>query len=108
MGRLSVRWLEGRPYTVGSPRRRAGTRGKRSHRACGNAAGDCRGLSQTLPIGFCRHPAPITLDLCRVLHRLASSWPLILVIVGTVLSRNCSTDNVNALQKKSLVGRICG
>jgi hypothetical protein len=35
-----------------------------------------------------------------LLHTLASSWPLLLVIVGTVLSRDCSTDNVNALPKK--------
>ena len=35
-----------------------------------------------------------------VLHMLASSWPLLLVIVGTALSRDCSTDNVNALPKK--------
>src|SRR5436309_4417847 len=35
-----------------------------------------------------------------LLHMLASSWPLLLVIVGTVLSRDCSTDNVNALPKR--------
>ncbi len=33
-------------------------------------------------------------------HMLASSWPLLLVMVGTVLSRDCSMDNVNALPKK--------
>ena len=35
-----------------------------------------------------------------LLHMLASSWPLLLVIVGTVLSRDCSTDDVHALPKK--------
>ena len=35
-----------------------------------------------------------------LLHTLASSWPLLLVIVGTVLSRDCSTGNVNALPEK--------
>jgi hypothetical protein len=38
-----------------------------------------------------------------VLHILASSWPLLLIIAGTVLSRNCSTDNVNALPRKDCV-----
>jgi len=42
---------------------------------------------------------PRTLQGC-LLHMLASSWPLLLVIVGTVLSRDCSTDNVNALPKR--------
>ena len=28
-----------------------------------------------------------------LLHMLASSWPLLLVIVGMVLSRDCSADN---------------
>ena len=35
-----------------------------------------------------------------LLHMLASSWPLLLVIVGTVLSRHCASDNVNALPEK--------
>jgi ascorbate-specific PTS system EIIC-type component UlaA len=35
-----------------------------------------------------------------LLHLLASSWPLLLVIVGAILSRDCSTDNVNAFPKK--------
>lgn len=43
------------------------------------------------------HPRP--LQGC-LLHILASSWPLLLVIVGTILSRDSSTDNVNALPKK--------
>jgi len=42
---------------------------------------------------------PRSLQGC-LLQMLASSWPLLLVIVGTVLSRDCSTDNVNALPKK--------
>ena len=42
---------------------------------------------------------PRSLQGC-LLHMLASSWPLLLVIVGTVLSRDCSTDNVNALPKR--------
>ena len=33
-----------------------------------------------------------------VLHLLASSWPLLLVIAGTVLSRDSSTDS--SIQKK--------
>jgi hypothetical protein len=33
-------------------------------------------------------------------HMLVSSWPLLLVVVGVVLSRDISTDNVNALPKK--------
>ena len=35
-----------------------------------------------------------------LLHAVAASWPLLLVMVGTVLSRDCSTDNVNTLPKK--------
>ena len=35
-----------------------------------------------------------------LLHMLASSWPLLLVIVGTALSRDSSTDNINALPEK--------
>ena len=41
-----------------------------------------------------------------LLHMLASSWPLLLVIAGTVLSRDCSTDNVNATSKKKIVGLV--
>jgi hypothetical protein len=33
-------------------------------------------------------------------HMLVSSWPLLLVMVGTVLSRDALTDNVNAFPKK--------
>ena len=33
-------------------------------------------------------------------HMLLSSWPLLLVMVGTVLSRDTCTDDINALQKK--------
>jgi hypothetical protein len=40
-----------------------------------------------------------SLQVC-VLHMWACSWPLLLVIVGTVLSRDCSTDNVDALLKR--------
>jgi hypothetical protein len=42
---------------------------------------------------------PQSLQGC-LLHILASSWPLLLVIVGTVLSRDCCPDDVNALPKK--------
>lgn len=38
---------------------------------------------------------PRSLQGC-LLHMLASSWPLLLVIVGTVLSRDCSAENVDA------------
>ncbi len=43
-------------------------------------------------------------------HMLESSWPLLLVMVGTVLSRDAFTDNVNALPKKDcgLVERTAG
>jgi hypothetical protein len=37
---------------------------------------------------------PRSLQGC-LLHMLASSWPLLLVIVGTVLSRDCSAENVD-------------
>jgi hypothetical protein len=33
-------------------------------------------------------------------HMLVSSWPVLLVMVGTVLSRDAFTDNNNALPKK--------
>jgi len=33
-------------------------------------------------------------------HMLVSSWPMLLVLVGTVLSRDAFADNVNALPKK--------
>jgi hypothetical protein len=33
-------------------------------------------------------------------HMLVSSWPLLLVMVGTVLSRDAFTDNVDPLPKK--------
>ena len=42
---------------------------------------------------------PQSLPGCLV-HMLASSWPLLLVIVGTALSRDSSTDNINALPEK--------
>src|SRR5438477_1633337 len=53
--------------------------------------------SQVLQAYGADHPR--CLEGC-LLHMLASSWPLLLVIVGTVLSRDCSTDNVNALPKR--------
>lgn len=45
------------------------------------------------------------LDHQQFLQRLfqqmwVSSWPLLLVMVGTLLSRNNSTDNINAPSKK--------
>jgi hypothetical protein len=36
-------------------------------------------------------------------HTLVSSWPLLLVMVGTVLSRDTFTDNVNSLPEKRLL-----
>jgi hypothetical protein len=42
---------------------------------------------------------PRSLQGC-VLHMLASLWPLLLVIVGTLLSRDRSTDKVNAPANK--------
>jgi hypothetical protein len=43
-------------------------------------------------------------------HMLVSSWPLLLVMVGTILSRDAFTNNVNALPKKDcgLVDLIAG
>lgn len=41
-----------------------------------------------------------------VLHTVASSWPLLLVMVGTVLSRDCSTDNVNAVVNALRRGQV--
>ena len=41
-----------------------------------------------------------------LLHMLASSWPLLLVIAGTVLSRDCTTDNVDTTSKKKIVGLV--
>jgi hypothetical protein len=35
-----------------------------------------------------------------LLGMLESFWPVLLVIIGTALSRDCSMDNVNALPKK--------
>ena len=37
---------------------------------------------------------------CFLRHIFVSCWPLLLVIAGTVLSRDTFTDNVNALPKK--------
>src|SRR5438132_4376571 len=42
---------------------------------------------------------PRSLQGC-LLHMLPSSWPLLLVIIGMVLSRDGSTDSVDALAKK--------
>lgn len=43
-------------------------------------------------------------------HMLVSSWPLLLVMVGTVLSRDTFTDDVNAFPKKDcgLVDQTAG
>jgi hypothetical protein len=43
-------------------------------------------------------------------HMLVSSWPLLLVMVGNVLSRDAFSDNVIALPKKDcgLVDRAAG
>lgn len=36
-------------------------------------------------------------------HTLVSSWPLLLVMVGTVLARDTFTDNRNSLPEKKIV-----
>lgn len=53
------------------------------------------------------HPRP--LQGC-ILHMLASSWPLLLVVAGTALSRDCPAANVDAPQKNFLdnVDRTAG
>jgi len=56
-------------------------------------------LAASRVLQACGADHPQSLQGC-LLHILASSWPLLLVIVGAVLSRDCSTDNVNALPKK--------
>jgi hypothetical protein len=54
-------------------------------------------VSQVLPAHAANHQHLLQLSLQ---HILVSSWPLLLVMVGTVLSRDTVTDNVNTIQKK--------
>ena len=56
-------------------------------------------LAASRVLQACGADHPRSLQGC-LLQMLASSWPLLLVIVGTVLSRDCSTDNFNPLPKK--------
>ena len=41
-----------------------------------------------------------------LLHMLASSWPLLLVIAGKVLLRDCSADNANPSSKEKDCGLV--
>jgi hypothetical protein len=53
--------------------------------------------SQVLPAHAGNHQHLLQVSLQ---HMLVSSWPLLLVMVGTVLSRDTVRDNVNTVQKK--------
>lgn len=52
-------------------------------------------LSRSLPAADHQHSVQGFLR-----HMLMSSWPLLLVMLGTVLSRDAFTDNINAVSKK--------
>jgi hypothetical protein len=54
-------------------------------------------VSQVLPAHAANHQHLLQVSLQ---HMLVSSWPLLLVMVGTVLSRDTVRDNVNTVQKK--------
>jgi hypothetical protein len=54
-------------------------------------------VSQVLPAHAANHQHFLQASLQ---HLLVSSWPLLLVITGTVLSRESLTDDVNAGEKK--------
>jgi hypothetical protein len=54
-------------------------------------------VSQVLPAHAASHQHLVQVSLQ---HMLVSSWPLLLVMVGTVLSRDTVRDNVNTVQKK--------
>jgi hypothetical protein len=54
-------------------------------------------VSQILPAHAANHQHFLQASLQ---HMLVSSWPLLLVMAGTVLSRDTVSDNVNTVQKK--------
>jgi hypothetical protein len=54
-------------------------------------------VSQVLPAHTANHEHFLQASLQ---HMLVSSWPLLLVMAGTVLSRDTVSDNVNTVQKK--------
>ena len=54
-------------------------------------------VSQVLPAHAANHQHFLQASLQ---HMLVSSWPLLLVMAGTVLSRDTVSDNVNTVQKK--------
>jgi hypothetical protein len=54
-------------------------------------------VSQILPAHAANHQHLLQVSLQ---HMLVSSWPLLLVMAGTVLSRDTVSDNVNTVQKK--------
>jgi hypothetical protein len=54
-------------------------------------------VSQVLPAHAANHQHFLQASLQ---HMLVSSWPLLLVMAGTVVSRDTVSDNVNTVQKK--------
>jgi hypothetical protein len=54
-------------------------------------------VSQVLPAHAANHQHLLQASLQ---HLLVSSWPLLLVVAGTVLSRDNFTDDTKAVQKK--------
>ncbi|HSZ03162.1 MAG TPA: hypothetical protein VK788_26955 [Terriglobales bacterium] len=55
-------------------------------------------VSQVLPAHAANHQHLLQSFLLQ--HLLVSSWPLLLVLAGTVLSRDDFTDDAKAVQKK--------
>jgi hypothetical protein len=71
-------------------------RGANSFEALGVLPAFMLAVSQVLPAHAANHQHFLQASLQ---HMLVSSWPLLLVMVGTVLSRDRVTDNVNAVRK---------
>jgi hypothetical protein len=76
----------------------------------GTIPGQALGVLPTIILGASRFLQIGAADHQRFLqgflqHMLVSFWPLLLVMVGMVLSRDAFTDNVDALPKKRL--RTC-
>ncbi len=70
-------------------------------------AGEAPGLLPTAILAVYRVLQTYGSDHARLvqacfLYVLASTWPLLLVMAGTVLSRGGSRDNVNALPEKKI------
>ncbi len=71
--------------------------------------GDALGLLPSITLAASQATRTYTLDHARflngLLHMLASLWPLLLVIVGTMLLRNALTDRVKVLPGPELYFR---